>query len=95
MIPSPALSQALLGVREVSWLLRPVPKAASTLLKRLAMLAEGRTPPEQAIPGETRPALAVPSVLQEGFRCFSQANRVWGEGDFRATVMWSRAVAVT
>ncbi|MFQ6540296.1 tetratricopeptide repeat protein, partial [Aphanothece stagnina] len=59
MLPSAALSQATLVVQGARWLLRPVPKAASTLLKRLAVLADGRTPPELATFGETRPALAV------------------------------------
>lgn len=59
MLPSAALSQAALVVRPAQWLLRPVPKAASTLLKRLAVIADGRTPPEQPAFGETRPALAV------------------------------------
>ncbi|MCP9927701.1 tetratricopeptide repeat protein [Cyanobium sp. CH-040] len=59
MLPSATLSQALLVVQGARWLLCPVPKAASTLLKRLAVIADGRTPPEQAAFGETRPALAV------------------------------------
>ncbi|EDY37739.1 TPR repeat containing Spindly family protein [Cyanobium sp. PCC 7001] len=59
MFPSAALSQTVLVVPEGRWLLRPVPKASSTLLKRLAVIAEGRRPPEQAAFGETRPALAV------------------------------------
>jgi hypothetical protein len=32
---------------------------------------------------------------RQAVRCFSQANRVWGEGDFRATAMANRAVVVT
>ena len=41
------------------WILAPIPKVASTVLKRLAVIADGRTPPEHAVYGETRPALAV------------------------------------
>ena len=50
---------ATLVVAECRWLLLPIPKAASTLLKRLAVIAAGRDPAELAVLGETRPALAI------------------------------------
>ena len=52
-------AQAALVVPACSWILLPLPKAASTLLKRLAVIADGRDPLALAVPGETRPALAI------------------------------------
>ena len=52
-------SQAALVVESSRWLLCPLPKVASTLLKRLAVIADGREPYEGAALGETRPALAI------------------------------------
>ena len=49
----------LLTTASGRWILAPIPKVASTVLKRLAVIADGRTPPEHAVYGETRPALAV------------------------------------
>jgi hypothetical protein len=50
---------ACLVVIGCRWLLLPVPKVASTLLKRLAVIADGRDPATLAVCGETRPALAI------------------------------------
>lgn len=50
---------AALVVPACRWLVLPVPKAASTLLKRLAVIADGRDPASLAVLGETRPALAI------------------------------------
>ena len=49
----------LLSTASGRWILAPIPKVASTVLKRVAVIADGRTPPEYAVYGETRPALAV------------------------------------
>ena len=54
-----ASSPATLVVESSRWLLCPIPKVASTLLKRLAVCADGREPAELAAVGETRPALAI------------------------------------
>ena len=55
-----ALERSLvLVIAEVRWCVAPVPKVASTLLKRLAVIASGREPEERASVGETRPALAI------------------------------------
>jgi predicted O-linked N-acetylglucosamine transferase (SPINDLY family) len=51
--------EACLVVIDCRWLLLPVPKVASTLLKRLAVIADGRDPAALAVLGETRPALAI------------------------------------
>ena len=48
-----------LVVGDCRWLLLPIPKVASTLLKRLAVIAAGRDPAALAVLGETRPALAI------------------------------------
>ena len=57
---------AVLALSSCRWLLLPVPKAGSTLLKRLAVIADGRDPAALAVLGETRPALAIhrPDVHQ-------------------------------
>ena len=55
-----ALERSLvLVIAEGRWCVAPVPKVASTLLKRLAVIASGREPGERASVGETRPALAI------------------------------------
>ena len=54
-----ASANATLVVEGARWLLCPIPKVASTLLKRLAVIADGREPFEGAALGETRPALAI------------------------------------
>ena len=53
--------RVLLVVPEVRWCLAPFPKVASTLLKRLAVIAAGREPQAVAALGETRPVLAIHS----------------------------------
>jgi len=69
-----------LVVREARWLLDPVPKVASTLLKRLAVIASGRQPPELATLGETRPALAVHRAELHGLTPFHQLSQNDQEG---------------
>ena len=54
-----ASANASLVVERARWLLCPIPKVASTLLKRLAVIADGREPYQGAAIGETRPALAI------------------------------------
>jgi predicted O-linked N-acetylglucosamine transferase (SPINDLY family) len=56
--PSPGRDLPLV-VADAHWLIAPVPKVASTVLKRLAVIASGRVPVEKASAGETRPALAI------------------------------------
>jgi len=73
-LPSAKLNRELLLVPAARWLLRPVPKAASTALKRLAVISEGRTPPERASAGETRPALAVHDPRLHGLSCLGDAS---------------------
>jgi protein O-GlcNAc transferase len=53
------LQAGTLAVPACRWLVLPIPKAASTLLKRLAVIADGRDPASLAVLGETRPALAI------------------------------------
>ena len=52
-------ASSTLLVGEARWMLIPIPKVASTLLKRLAVIADGREPFEGAAIGETKPALAI------------------------------------
>ena len=56
---SPSQQSAALALASCRLLLLPVPKVASTLLKRLAVIADGRDPAALAVLGETRPALAI------------------------------------
>jgi len=73
-LPSTKLYRELLLVPAARWLIRPVPKAASTAIKRLAVLADGRTPPEQASVGETRPALAIHNPRLHGLCCLADTS---------------------
>jgi len=71
-----------LVVPEARWLLAPIPKVASTLLKRLAVIATGREPAELASVGETRPALVIHRAEVHGltpFELLSQGDqeRAW------------------
>ncbi|MEA5412058.1 sulfotransferase family 2 domain-containing protein [Synechococcus sp. BA-120 BA3] len=52
-------SSSLLVVQPARLLVLPIPKVASTLLKRVAVIAAGREPPNAAAHDETRPALAI------------------------------------
>ena len=52
------LSSALV-VEQARWLVAPIPKVGSTVLKRLAVIAAGREPVSRSALGETRPALAI------------------------------------
>ncbi len=63
---------AALVVPACHWLVLPVPKAASTLLKRLAVIADGRDPASVAVLGETRPALAIHRADLHGLPNLSQ-----------------------
>lgn len=69
-----------LVVPEARWLLDPIPKVASTLLKRLAVIASGRQPPEFATLGETRPALAVHRAELHDLTPFRQLSQNDQEG---------------
>ena len=50
---------SVLALPACRWVLLPIPKVASTLLKRLAVIADGRDPAALAVLGETRPSLAI------------------------------------
>lgn len=63
-----------LVVADVRWLIAPVPKVASTLLKRLAVIADGRVPVERATAGETRPALAIHRADVHGLPSLTQLS---------------------
>ena len=65
-------TQATLVVESARWLLCPLPKVASTLLKRLAVIADGREPFEGAALGETRPALAIHRPQIHGLPALAQ-----------------------
>jgi len=65
------MRNATLVVAECRWLLLPIPKVASTLLKRLAVIAAGRDPAELAVLGETRPALAIHRADVHGLPSFA------------------------
>jgi predicted O-linked N-acetylglucosamine transferase (SPINDLY family) len=69
-------SQAALVVERARWLLCPLPKVASTLLKRLAVIADGREPFEGAALGETRPALAIHQPWVHGLPALAQLSVV-------------------
>ena len=51
-----------------------MPKVASTLLKRLAVIAAGREPLEMASLGETRPALVIHRADVHGLKAFEQLS---------------------
>ena len=53
-------------------LVLPIPKAASTLLKRVAVIADGREPAVGASLDETRPALAIHRQAVHGLPCLDQ-----------------------
>ena len=59
MLPSRMLQGQLLVLRSARLVVRAIPKSSSTLLKRLGVWIDGRTPPVELALGETRPALAV------------------------------------
>ena len=59
-------------VGDARWMLLPIPKVASTLLKRLAVLAEGREPYAGAALGETKPALAIHQPQFHGLPTLAQ-----------------------
>ena len=67
-----ASANATLVVEGVRWLLCPLPKVASTLLKRLAVIADGREPYAGAAIGETRPALAIHRSQIHGLPALAQ-----------------------
>ena len=53
----------------------PLPKVASTLLKRLAVLADGREPLSTTAFGETRPALAIHRADVHGLPCLADLSQ--------------------
>ena len=60
-----------LTIGQSRWLIAPVPKVASTLLKRLGVIADGREPLVRAEVGETRPALAIHRADVHGLPAFA------------------------
>jgi predicted O-linked N-acetylglucosamine transferase (SPINDLY family) len=62
----------VLVVPRARWLLAPIPKVASTLLKRLAVIADGREPLAIAAFGETRPALVIHRPDVHGLQFWEQ-----------------------
>ena len=72
MVLASPTSQVTLVVESSRWLLCPLPKVASTLLKRLAVIADGREPYEGAALGETRPALAIHRPQIHGLPALAQ-----------------------
>ena len=62
-------------VPEARWLLAPIPKVASTLLKRLGVIAAGREPLELASVGETRPALVIHRAEVHGLSTFANLSQ--------------------
>ena len=67
-------ASSTLLVGEARWMLLPIPKVASTLLKRLAVIADGREPFEGAAFGETKPALAIHQAQNHGLQTLSQLS---------------------
>ena len=63
-------------VGESRWLVAPIPKVASTLLKRLAVIASGREPYAGAAIGETKPALAIHQPRIHGLPSLAQLSAV-------------------
>ena len=63
-------------VGESRWLVVPIPKVASTLLKRLAVIASGREPYAGAAIGETKPALAIHQPQIHGLPSLAQLSAV-------------------
>ena len=53
----------------------PLPKVASTLLKRVAVLADGREPATATAFGETRPALVIHRAEVHGLPCLADLNQ--------------------
>ena len=70
-----ASANASLVVERARWLLCPIPKVASTLLKRLAVLPTVRAHEGAAI-GETRPALAIHRPQIHGLPALAQLHRL-------------------
>ena len=70
---------AVLVVPSIHWLLLPVPKVASTLLKRLAVIADQRDPGSLPVLGETRPALAIHRVEVHGLPSLAQLPALQSE----------------
>jgi len=69
-----AAFERFLVVEPARWLLLPAPKVASTLLKRLAVIASGREPIATAAMGETRPALAIHRAEIHGLPSLASLN---------------------
>ena len=74
MIAPEAIGNHSLVVLGCRWLLTPIPKVGSTLLKRLAVLADGREPAVSAAMGETRPALIIHRAEVHGLPCLNQLD---------------------
>ena len=74
VIAPEALAHHALVVLGCRWLLTPIPKVASTLLKRLAVIADGRVPSLSAALGETRPALIIHRADVHGLPSLNQLD---------------------
>ena len=64
-----SISASTLVSASARWCVAPVPKVASTVLKRLAVLADGREPTSTTAFGETKPALAIHRADVHGLPC--------------------------
>ena len=65
------IAASTLVAAQARWCVAPVPKVASTLLKRLAVLADGREPASATAFGETRPVLAIHRAEIHGLPCLA------------------------
>ena len=70
-----SITASTLVVSKARWCVAPVPKVASTLLKRLAVLADGREPISTSAFGETRPALAIHRAELHGLPCLEDLGQ--------------------
>lgn len=69
------IAASTLVAAQARWCVAPVPKVASTLLKRLAVLADGREPASATAFGETRPVLAIHRAEIHGLPCLADLPR--------------------
>ena len=82
-----SIAASTLVVANARWCLAPLPKVASTLLKRIAVLADGREPISTTALGETRPALAIHRPAVHALPCladFPQSQQELWLGDAHA-----------
>ncbi len=70
-----SISASTLVSASARWCVAPVPKVASTVLKRLAVLADGREPLSTTAFGETKPALAIHRADVHGLPCLADLSQ--------------------